>query len=115
LLSQNSNLFHGTVRENLVMGAPLARDEDIIKVLEMTGAMHFIHGLPGGLDYLITEGGHGLSGGQRQALLLALLLLRNPDVILLDEPTSALDDSTRSEERRVGKGGRSRWAGHDDK
>lgn len=98
LLSQNSNLFHGTVRENLVMGAPLARDEDILRVLDMTGAMSFIQTLPNGLDYLITEGGLGLSGGQRQALLLARLFLRNPNVLLLDEPTSALDDST---ERRL--------------
>ncbi|MFW1927710.1 ATP-binding cassette domain-containing protein, partial [Acinetobacter ursingii] len=70
LLNQNAHLFYGTIRENLTLGAPLANDEDILKVLKMTGALSFVEEKKEGLDHLILEGGVGFSGGQRQALLL---------------------------------------------
>lgn len=94
LMSQNAKLFHGTIRENLLLGSPLASDDDILRCLKMTGALDFIKKIPTGLDYVITEGGLGLSGGQQQSLLLSRLLLRNPHVLLLDEPTASLDDVT---------------------
>ncbi len=93
-MSQNSCLFHGSIRENLMLGAPMATDEDLLKVLNMTGAAEFVRKIPTGLDYVIAEGGIGLSGGQRQSLLLARTLLRNPYIVLLDEPTASLDDVT---------------------
>lgn len=97
LMSQNAALFHGTIRENLMLGAPTARDDDIYRALAMTGALAFIQKLPTGLDHVIAEGGLGLSGGQRQSLLLSRLLVRNPHVVLLDEPTAALDDTTEKQ------------------
>ncbi|WP_413772459.1 type I secretion system permease/ATPase [Acinetobacter sp. neg1] len=92
LLNQNAYLFYGTIRENLTLGAPLATDDDILRVLDVTGALSFIQEKKEGLEYLILEGGKGLSGGQRQAILLARLLIREPNILLLDEPTSAIDD-----------------------
>jgi ATP-binding cassette subfamily C protein LapB len=92
LLNQNAQLFYGTIRENLTLGAPLARDEDILKVLKVTGALVFVQEKKEGLDHLVLEGGVGFSGGQRQALLLARLLIRQPNILLLDEPTAAIDD-----------------------
>ncbi|MEF9958155.1 MAG: type I secretion system permease/ATPase [Acinetobacter sp.] len=92
LLNQNAHLFYGTIRENLTLGAPLARDEDILKVLKVTGALSFVQEKKEGLDHLVLEGGVGFSGGQRQALLLARLLIRQPNILLLDEPTAAIDD-----------------------
>lgn len=94
LMSQNSSLFHGTIRENLMLGAPRASDEDLHNAIEMTGALDFIQKLPTGLDHVIAEGGLGLSGGQRQSLLLSRVLIRNPYTLLLDEPTASLDDIT---------------------
>lgn len=92
LLNQNAHLFYGTVRENLTLGAPLATDEDLIKALNVTGAINFIQDKKEGLDHLILEGGVGFSGGQRQALLLSRLLICQPNILLLDEPTAAIDD-----------------------
>ena len=92
LLNQNAHLFFGSVRENLKLGAPLATDQDILNVLQMTGALNFVQNKKEGLDHLILEGGVGFSGGQRQALLLARLLLRQPNILLLDEPTASIDD-----------------------
>lgn len=94
LMSQNSRLFHGSIRENLMLGAPMATDEDLLKALNMSGAAEFITKLPTGLDHVIAEGGLGLSGGQKQSLLLSRALVRNPYILLLDEPTASLDDVT---------------------
>lgn len=94
LLSQQARLFHGTLRDNITLGAGQASDQEIIAALTVTGALEFVRQLPRGMDQLILEGGLGLSGGQRQSLLLSRLLIRQPQVLLLDEPTAALDDVT---------------------
>jgi ATP-binding cassette, subfamily C, bacterial LapB len=92
LLNQDAHLFFGTIRENLTLGAPLATDQEILDVLKITGALNFVLSKKEGLDYQVLEGGRGFSGGQRQTILLARLLLCQPNIILLDEPTAAIDD-----------------------
>ncbi|MEG2560662.1 MAG: type I secretion system permease/ATPase, partial [Acinetobacter sp.] len=96
-LNQNAHLFFGTVRENLTLGAPLASDQEILNVLKITGALDFIQAKKEGLDFQILEGGTGFSGGQRQALLMARLLICQPNILLLDEPTSFLDEVTEKQ------------------
>ncbi|MGY4495574.1 type I secretion system permease/ATPase [Pseudomonas sp. TE3610] len=98
LLPQHARLFHGTLRDNITLGAGQASDQEILAALSHTGALDFVRQLPKGMDHVILEGGQGLSGGQRQSLLLSRLLLRQPQVLLLDEPTASLDDIT---ERRL--------------
>lgn len=98
MLPQSSRLFYGTIRENILLGAPMASDAMITQALSLSGALSFVQALPDGLDEVILEGGQGLSGGQRQTLLLARTLIRNPSVVLLDEPTANFDEMT---ERQV--------------
>ncbi|MBU2982002.1 type I secretion system permease/ATPase [Lentibacter algarum] len=94
LLSQDSRLFHGTIRDNLMMGSPQATDKEILEALKISGAIDFVSRMTQGLDYPLLEDGRGLSGGQRQALMLTRLILRNPRVLILDEPTASMDEQT---------------------
>src|SRR5690606_33691773 len=101
LLNQHSSLFYGSIRDNLTMGLPHASDEEIVRALSLSGGAAVLRSLPDGMDHMVQEGGRGLSGGQRQLLLLARTLIREPNVLLLDEPTAWLDEGS---ERRFIRG-----------
>jgi ATP-binding cassette subfamily C protein LapB len=93
-LQQDARLFHGTLRENLLLGIPDPGDAKIKEVAEKTGLLAVITDHPMGLDLAIDEGGRGLSGGQRQLVAFTRLILSAPNVWLLDEPTASMDSTT---------------------
>ncbi len=90
-LPQDPVLFTGTLRENVTLGTYRATDDDVMRALYLAGIDAFVAGLPEGLDYYAGEKGERLSGGQRQAISLARLLIRKPKFLFLDEPTNAMD------------------------
>ncbi|MGB9856596.1 MAG: ABC transporter ATP-binding protein [Dictyoglomaceae bacterium] len=90
-VTQETVIFHGTVRENIAYSKPNASLEEIIESAKMAKAHDFIMSLPQGYDTIIGEGGVGLSGGQAQRIAIARTILYNPRLIILDEATSALD------------------------
>lgn len=92
-LQQDAQLFRGTVRDNILLGNPHASAEEIVLSLSLSGAAGVLRNNRG-LDLPISEGGKGLSGGQRQALLLARTLIQSGNVLLLDEPTASMDEVT---------------------
>jgi ATP-binding cassette, subfamily C, bacterial LapB len=93
-LQQEHRLFHGTLRDNLLIGLPDPGDESILDAARETGLVSLIREHPMGLDLPISEGGKGLSGGQRQLVAITRLVLSKPVVWLLDEPTASMDGET---------------------
>ena len=96
-LQQDHRLFQGTLRENLLIGMAAPNDDVLQDALNKTGLINLVASHSSGLDLPISEGGKGLSGGQKQLVAFTRLLLTKPDVFLLDEPTASMD--SRQEQR----------------
>jgi len=95
-LPQDVRLFQGSLRENLTLGLPVPSDGQLLRAAAMTGLDKVIQQHPKGLELEISEGGRGLSGGQRQLVGLTRLLLMRPKMMLLDEPTASMDAQLES-------------------
>jgi len=97
VVSQDTHLFHGTVRDNLLLGDPDASEKSLVQAAKSANADEFIRALPEAYDTVIGERGIRLSGGQRQRLAIARAILRDAPVLILDEALSSVDAQNEAE------------------
>jgi ATP-binding cassette, subfamily B, bacterial len=96
VVSQDAHLFHDTLRANLCYARPTATEQELIEALRSAQVWDLVEQLPDGLDTLVGDRGHRLSGGEKQRLAIARLLLKDPAVVVLDEATAHLDSESES-------------------
>jgi ATP-binding cassette subfamily B protein len=96
VVTQDPHLFHDTLRSNLLYARPDATDPELREALERAQVLDLVDSLPDGLDTLVGERGYRLSGGEKQRIALARLILKAPDVVVLDEATAHLDSESEA-------------------
>ncbi|WP_322755975.1 ABC transporter ATP-binding protein [Frankia sp. Cas3] len=101
VVTQDAHLFHDTIRANLIYARPDATELDIIEACEAARIWDTVSSLPDGLDTVVGDRGHRLSGGEKQRIALARLLLKSPPVVVLDEATAHLDSESEAAIQRA--------------
>jgi ATP-binding cassette subfamily B protein len=101
VVTQDPHLFHDTLRANLLYARPEASEAEVLAALDQAQIGHIVADLPDGLDTVIGERGYRLSGGEKQRVALARLMLKAPDVVVLDEATAHLDSESEAAVQRA--------------
>ena len=96
MVTQDSHLFHTSIRDNLTLGHRNVEDEQIWQILEHARLAEVVRQMPDGLDTVVGERGYRLSGGERQRLAIARLLIAAPEAVILDEATASLDSTNEA-------------------
>jgi ATP-binding cassette, subfamily B, bacterial len=101
VVTQDAHLYHDTIRANLLYARPEASEAELILACQAAQIWDLVAGLPDGLDTVVGDRGYRLSGGEKQRIAIARLLLKAPSVVVLDEATAHLDSESEAAVQRA--------------